>query len=202
MTRLFGCSQEVEKTTAFITSYEWQEKVVTLWHNTIHWWELPIGSSFFLQQVLSWQSMLAVTNTFVVTKVLSPQAYFVMTKLLSWQTCLLQQKFCRNKHIFVATKDVFCRNKQVSLSWQNFCHNKIISQQIVVTKLLSQQAYICHNKRHVLLWRNTSFVATKICLLWQNFCHDKHMFGARKVLSWQKILSEFFSCLWQLPQII
>ena len=88
-------------------------------------------------KLLLWQ---IVTNIiFVVTKVLSQQAYFflaskhifcheksmlVAIKLLSQQTCLLRQKyfvmtniillwqtFCCSKHAFVTTKDMFCRNK-------------------------------------------------------------------------------------------
>ena len=64
--------------------------------------------------------------------------------------CLLGQRFCHDKHTFVATKDVFCRDKhvfvttKVSLSWQNFCSDKLLSQQ------------------------NTSYVMTKL-LLWQKW---------------------------------
>ena len=63
------------------------------------------------------KSMLVV---FVVTKLLSRQAYF-----------------CHDKHVFVETKYVFCRDKSM----------------LVATKLLSRQAYFCHDK-HV-------FVETK-----------------------------------------
>ena len=37
---------------------------------------------------------------------LSPNNSFVATNII-----LSRQKFCRNKHIFVATKDLFCRDK-------------------------------------------------------------------------------------------
>ena len=46
-----------------------------------------------------------------------------------------------DKHIFVATRDVFCRDKhmfvatKVILLWQNLCRNKIM---LVATKLLLQ----------------------------------------------------------------
>ena len=81
---------------------------------------------------------------------------FVMTNAcLSWQNmffvrthaCLLRQKFCHDKHIFVTTKllmhQIFVATN-ISLSWQAyfcqwqayFCHDKSM---IVVTKLLLQQ---------------------------------------------------------------
>ena len=105
---------------------------------------------------------------------------------------LLWQKFCRDKHVFVATKHVFCRDKifcvDKTFVVTNICHNK---HNFVVTKVLSWRTwfFFC-NKRHV-------FVATKVCLLWQNFCCNKIMFFATKLcLSQQKWY------LWQLPLMI
>ena len=92
---------------------------------------------------------------------------FVMTKV-----CLLRHNFYTTnllllgQHVFVATKHVFCRDKSI----------------FVTTKVLSQQAYSCYNKRCVLLQQT--------CV----FC-DKHMFVVTKLLLQQKYL-------WQLPPMI
>ena len=87
---------------------------------------------------------------------------------------LLQQKFCCNKHVFVMTSMCLSWQKvsfvatEVCLLWQNFCHDKqryachkksFVATKIfchdkhnfVTTKLLSWQAYFCHNKRRVLV---------------------------------------------------
>ena len=88
----------------------------------------------------------AATNIiFVTTNVLSQQIC-VMTNM-----CLSQQKFCCNKHTFVATKDVICWDKRMfvttntRLSQQNFCWNKkwYLSQLLpmivlLLTKLMAQ----------------------------------------------------------------
>ena len=64
-------------------------------------------------------------------------------------TFLSQQKFCRDKHMFVSKSNIFCCNKIM----------------LVVTKLLSWQNYVCHNN---------TFVVIKL-LLWQAyFCRDKN----------------------------
>ena len=79
------------------------------------------------------KSMFAATERLSRQKLcLSRQNIFVATKLLSCQifvatnTCLSRQMFCRDKHTFVATKDVFCRNKSKFM--------------FVATKVLSRQA--------------------------------------------------------------
>ena len=59
--------------------------------------------------------------------------------------------FCHNKHVIVATKQVFCHDK-VWLPRQNFCRNKIM---FVMTKYF---------------WHDKSFVTTSILLLWQKMC--------------------------------
>ena len=101
-------------------------------------------------------------KTFAATKLcLLRQNIFVATKVLSWQifvmknTCLLQQKFCHNKHTKV-------------LSWQN---------------CLLRQQYFCHETCILLSRQKTCFVMTNTCLLfvrtntclsWQSFCSDKN----------------------------
>ena len=80
---------------------------------------------------------------------------FVLTN-----TCLSWQRFCLDKHTFVATKDVFCHDKST----------------LVVAKLLSWQYSVCWGKN--LLWQ-------KFCCEKHNFfhgktCHDKHTFVMTK----------------------
>ena len=94
----------------------------------------------------------ATSIIFVATKVLSPKnASFVMTKVcLLQQTCVYWVKY---------------------LSWQKFYHNNFVT-----TKVLSQQAYFCHDKTRV--------------------CCNKHMLVMTKLLSRQKLH------LWQVPPMI
>ena len=80
---------------------------------------------------LSWQNILVMTklwsrqifvttNNFVVTKVLSRQAYF-----------------CRYKHMFVVTKDVFRCNKTSLLSRQKYAY---YSKTFIATKMILMAA--------------------------------------------------------------
>ena len=68
---------------------------------------------------------------------------FVVTEVLSQQTCV-----CHDKHMFVTTKHVFCRNKSMPAT----------------TKLLSQQNYVCHDKTIVTtkILSQHMFVRTKV----------------------------------------
>ena len=91
---------------------------------------------------------------------LAAKKTFVVTKL-----CLLRQKtsftFCRDKQTFVATKDVFCREKNQTML--------AAKKTFVVTKLclLRQKTSFkfCRDKQ--------TFVETK-----DVFCRDKHVFVA------------------------
>ena len=56
---------------------------------------------------------------------LSPNNSFVATNLI-----LSRQKFCRNKHTFVATKDLFCRDKA------------FVATKIVLAAVTGQVAYV------------------------------------------------------------
>ena len=69
---------------------------------------------------LSWQNILVMTNNFVVTEVLSRQAYF-----------------CCYKHMFVVTKDVFCRNKTSFLSRRKYAY---CSKTFIATKTILMAA--------------------------------------------------------------
>ena len=83
-----------------------------------------------------------VTNIiFVATKVLSHQAFSL------WQnTSFVMTKVCLSRQNFVTTN--MCLSWQVFVATKIFCHDK---HNFVVTNVLLQQAYFCHNKRHVLL---------------------------------------------------
>ena len=88
-------------------------------------------------------------HAFVVSKVLTRQAYFCCNKrcVLSQQTCvchdksklvaaklclmwqkicLLQQKFCCDKHTFVAAKDMFCCDKHMLLRQTWVCDKHVV----------------------------------------------------------------------------
>ena len=62
---------------------------------------------------------------------------------------LSRQKFCRDKHVFVATKHVFVPTKYLSRQ-AYFCRDKKRvcrdKSKLVVTKLLSRQNYVCCDK--------------------------------------------------------
>ena len=82
-------------------------------------------------------------------------------------------KVCRDKHVFVPTKHVFCRKKSTSFVATKVC--------------LSRQNYVCHDKAFVVtnICRDKhefdkSFVSTRTRLSRQNFCHDKHTFVVTK----------------------
>ena len=93
-------------------------------------------------RVLSWQKYACCNKTLVATKLrLLRQNIFVATKVLSQQTRLSWHKFCRDKHTFVTTKDVFCRNEHI-------CHKRhnLVKYVFVVIKHLSKKEEdICGN---------------------------------------------------------
>ena len=95
------------------------------------------------------------------------QSSFVSWAELPQVSFLSQQKFCCNKHVFVATKQVCCCDQsrhmfvvtKIFLSRQaRFCSDKRC--------VLSRQTFICGDK-HSFVVTNT-FVVTKL-LLWQIF---------------------------------
>ena len=82
------------------------------------------------------------------TELSRPAFFCCCFSVVSWYCCSLCSQFlffcsitggschkyhiCRDKHVFVATKHIFCHDK-VCLPRQNYCRDKII----VATKLLS-----------------------------------------------------------------
>ena len=97
---------------------------------------------------------------------------FVATKL-----CLPRRNVCRDKIMFVATKNVFCVLSRLA----DFCRDE--RRVFVATKICLSRQKFYRNK-------HTS-VETK-----DVFCRDKHVFVATKRLSRQKLY------LWQLPPMI
>ena len=73
-----------------------------------------------------------------------------------------------------------CHDKQTSILLLRQTHDK---QNFVATKVLSRQAYSCHNERRVLSGQT-------------HVCRDKHVFVTTRLLSQQKLYS------WQLPPMI
>ena len=132
-----------------------------------HWQELPQVSFLSQQKIchdkhefktcpLPWKMYACSDKTFVVTNLCLS---FVATKI-----------FCHNKHVFCCCdKHTFVATK-VSLSWQNFCCDKIVCHD----KYLSQQKYVCCDK---------SFVATSMLLLQKTcVCRDKMFVTTKMVL--------------------
>ena len=124
------------------------------------------------------------------TKCLSQQNYVGHDKI-----CLLWQKFCCDKHTFVVTKDVFCREEntclsqqKLRLSQQNFCHNK---------------KYVCRNKsfavtRTLSLRQKMCFVTTHTCLLWQSrICRNKDTCGSSHQWQFRVGLCESEGNVWR-----
>ena len=98
---------------------------------------------FYHRRDLPLVSFLSRQNTsFVVTKVCLSWQIFVATKVLSRQAY-----FCRDKHVFVTTKNVFCCDKKHVLSWQKACFvvtNTYLSQQKwYLWQLLSMTDFHC-----------------------------------------------------------
>ena len=130
----------------------------------------------------------AATNIiFVATKVLSRQTRVCVHKKYAFTNFLTRQKFCRDKHNFVAAK-LAATNKL--LSRQKTCFFPRDKHTFVATKIyfvaintcLSRQKYACRDK---------TFVATKLCM--SLFVtsrkkkrvlsrRKKHMFVATKII--------------------
>ena len=60
---------------------------------------------------------------------------------IATNTCLSRQNVCRDKHTFVTTRSMFCRDKCVYRN--KTCHGKIM---FAATKVLSWQKYVCCDK--------------------------------------------------------
>ena len=135
--------------------------------------------------------------------------------------------FCHNKSfvttlLFVAAKHIFCCDKSMLVIWPKFCGNKIMfvvmtksfvmtniccdKHNSVVTKVLSQQTYFCHDKhvfvattKHIFCC-DKAFVMTNTCLSWQilvttkMFCCDKHNFVTTSFVMASILLSEQKMC--------
>ena len=125
--------------------------------------------------------------------------WFRLSFCQGWTTATLcahvfvatKQFFCRKKSMLVATNKImfvatkyFCRNKRLVgtntyLSPPNVCCDK--------KQVLSPQAYFCRDKnicgKRLLLQNILSrLVATNTCLSRQKFCHHKHTFVATKIM--------------------
>ena len=121
-------------------------------------------------------SIIFVVTSFVATKLskvcLSRQKYFVVTNII-----LSCQKFCRGKHTFAVTKDMFCHHdSHVFVATKDvFCHHD--SHVFAVTKdvfchhdshvFAATKDVFCHHDSHV-------FVVTNTCLLRQNFDRNQN----------------------------
>ena len=94
---------------------------------------------------------------------------------------LSRQKFCRDKHVFVATKHVFVPRKYLSRQ-AYFCRDKKRvcrdKSKLVVTKLLSRQNYVCRDKS---IFAYAPPQKKKMfCIVATNTCLSQHAFVATK----------------------
>ena len=124
----------------------------------------------------------------------------LMPGVILGRTCH-KYHFCRNKVLFVTTKQVFCHDqKKKLLSRQNyvcrvkhiFVTTKLLLQQIFVATniILSQQKFcriFCRDKTHLLLWQKYA-CHDKIMFVETNnyYCCDKSFVCAKIVLLCQK----------------
>ena len=102
-----------------------------------HWWELPLVSFLSRKRFVTTNTCLSRQNT-------------------SYCVCCVKHVFvATKKHSFVATKDVFCRDKHVSVSKKKKKKKKkkkrfaCRDKSFVATNVLSRQAYFCRDKRRV-----------------------------------------------------
>ena len=116
-----------------------------------HWRELP-QVSFLLRHmfVMTKHIFCYDKHAFVATKVCLLQQNFCHDKIVCCDKYLSRQKFCCDKHIcfsqqtlfywdkhiFVETKDVFCRNKRTF---------------VAINMCLSQQKFYCNKKKKILV---------------------------------------------------
>ena len=68
------------------------------------------------------------SKTFVMTNISRDKHACHDKTFVATNTCLLRQKFCHDKHTFVATKDVFCLDKRMfaATNYKTFVPTKII----------------------------------------------------------------------------
>ena len=92
------------------------------------------------------------------------------------------EKSCRDKHVFVLTKHVFCHDKSMLVLTKRLLQQTFFATNIILSrqKVLPWQAYFCCDKTCAVCHNKTSFVVTKVCLSWPNLCHDKPVFVATK----------------------
>ena len=136
------------------------------------------------------------------------------TSFVATEVCLFQQKFCRDKIMFVVTKLLlpqisvmtntrfsqqnFCHNKHTFLSWKSHvlawqtcvCRDKSI---LTMTKLLLWPDYVCRDKylspQHFCCDNN-------ILSRQAYFCCDKHVCRDKNNKLWQLLpmIGKYLSC--------
>ena len=132
-------------------------------------WSLKLHGIYGWRELLQLQVSFCRDNSFVVTNtgLLQQNTPFVMTKV-----CLPQQNLCHDKSM--SWQNIFGATNMTSILWSQemFCCNKHVchdESNLIMTKLLLQQHYVCHDKYLV---RQKFWQAT--------ICHDKHTFVRTK----------------------
>ena len=128
----------IKPSLAWVLSLAWDglSSIIGLrWLEFYHWLEMAWVLS------LAWDGLSSITGGSCHKYHFCRDKSFVMTKL-----CLSGQRFCRNKHAFVTTKDVFCCDK-----------SKLVQQIFVATNIF-------------LSWQKTCFVKTNMFFSRQKWC--------------------------------
>ena len=123
---------------------------------------VAINMSFVATKVcLSWQTFCREKNIYRQNNILR-QNIFVATKLLS-RKILVMINICHDKHDFVATKDVFCRDKSMLGETKLLSPQTCLSRQIFVTTntILSPQKNALVSAKKCFVVTHTS-VTTKL----------------------------------------
>ena len=110
-----------------------------------------------------------------------------------------QVRVCGDKHVLVATKHVFCRDKSMLAPRQNVCRHKImfVSTKLMSRKYLSRQRRDCCDRylsrqffvtTNILLSRQkTRFVTIKVKLVATKLCLSRQMLFTEEVF-WTEII--------------
>ena len=84
-----------------------------------------------------------------------------------------QYNFCRDKYVFVATKDVFCGDKSMLAATKLLLRQNIfvVTKHVTTNIILSRQMFYQDKSFTCLSQQNVSFLATKLCKY--HFCRDQ-----------------------------
>ena len=166
--------------------------------------EVPRGLHMCMQLMLWVQSA---TQIYI-------RAFHIVDALYHWRelpqvSFLSRERFCPDKHVFVATNMCLSHDKARLLSRQKYsCREKITFVATKQTCVLSPKAYFCRDcrDRSLLVATNVLLRQNYICrdkyLSWQKFCRNKNTRQSYFCCDKRRVLSRQKWYLWQLPPVI